>query len=165
LPALGQLEPVVWFGIIDAVGMILTLGAAEIVRRQVDSNSQQAVVRALLGLTGLFIVSLILFALATNFALAVAAIWLVGVFRTMTGPLYMAWINQHIESKVRATMLSMSGQANAIGQIAGGPAVGAIGTFLSLRAALVVAALLLSPALALYAKTLRPVPEVAVSEV
>jgi hypothetical protein len=118
-------------------------------------------------MTSLFIASLILFGLATNFALALVAIWLVDVFRTMTGPLYMAWINQHIESKVRATILSMSGQTNAIGQIAGGPAVGAIGTIFSLRAALVTAALLLTPALALYAKTLRPTApaaEMAVSE-
>jgi DHA3 family tetracycline resistance protein-like MFS transporter len=166
-PALGQLKPVVWFGIIEAVGMLLTLGAAEIVRRRVNTESQQAVVRALMAITSLFIVSLILFGLATNFVLAVGAIWLVGVFRTMAGPLYMAWTNQHIESKVRATILSMSGQTNAIGQIAGGPAVGAIGTIFSLRAALVTAALLLTPALGLYAKTLRPTTpaaELAVSE-
>ena len=60
--------------------------------------------------------------------------------------------------------LLVRGQANALGQIAGGPAVGAIGTLFSLRAALVTAALLLSPALALYAKSLQPTPEVAVSE-
>jgi DHA3 family tetracycline resistance protein-like MFS transporter len=165
-PALGQLEPIVWFGIIDAIGMLLTLGLAEVARRNLNTDNQQTVVRALLGFTGLFIVSLILFGLAANFALAVIALWAVGVFRSTIGPLYMAWVNQHVESKVRATVLSMGGQANAIGQIAGGPAVGAVATAFSLRAALVIAALLLTPALALYARTLRAAPaEMAVSEV
>jgi DHA3 family tetracycline resistance protein-like MFS transporter len=76
----------------------------------------------------------------------------------------MAWVNQHVESRVRATVLSMSSQANAIGQMAGGPAVGAIGTVSSLRVALVVGALLLTPAMALYARTLRPEPEVVAAE-
>ncbi len=60
---------------------------------------------------------------------------------------------------MRATILSINGQADAIGQIAGGPVVGAIGTIFSLRAALVVTDVILSPALALYAKTLRHSPK------
>ena len=41
---------------------------------------------------------------------------------------------------------------DALGQIGGGPAVGAIGTAFSLRAALVTSGLILSPALWLYAR-------------
>ena len=55
---------------------------------------------------------------------------------------------------MRATIFSVSGQADAIGQIAGGPAVGAIGN-LSIRAALVTSAFLLSPVLPLYALAMR----------
>jgi DHA3 family tetracycline resistance protein-like MFS transporter len=163
-PVLGQLEPVVWFGIISAVGMLLTIGAAEIARRRVDTDSHQAVVRAMLGITGLFIVGMSFFALTTNFALAIVTLWIIDALRATLGPLYLAWVNQHVESKVRATVLSMSSQSNAIGQMVGGPAVGAVGVVTSLRVALVVGALLLTPAMALYARTLRPAPEVAVSE-
>ena len=64
------------------------------------------------------------------------------------------WLVQNIDPKVRATVLSMSSQTNAIGQIAGGPGVGALGKA-SLRAAITASGLLLSPALPLYARALR----------
>jgi hypothetical protein len=44
----------------------------------------------------------------------------------------------------------MMGQVNAIGQVVGGPGVGAIGKFASIRAALTVSALLYLPAPLLY---------------
>ena len=49
----------------------------------------------------------------------------------------------------------MSGQANALGQVTGGPAIGVVGTLRSVRAALVASGLLLSPALLLYGRALR----------
>jgi hypothetical protein len=49
----------------------------------------------------------------------------------------------------------MGGQSNAIGQVAGGPAIGLIGTVVSLRAAMVAAGLALAPALLLYGRALR----------
>jgi DHA3 family tetracycline resistance protein-like MFS transporter len=51
-------------------------------------------------------------------------------------------------------MFSVGGQADAVGQIVGGPAVGAIGN-LSIRAALVASALILSPVLPLYVLAIR----------
>jgi DHA3 family tetracycline resistance protein-like MFS transporter len=42
------------------------------------------------------------------------------------------------------------GQANALGQMAGGPGVGLIGNVFGLRAALIAAAVLLLPALPFY---------------
>jgi len=56
---------------------------------------------------------------------------------------------------VRATVLSISSQANALGETGGGPVVGLIGTAFSLRAALVAAGVLLAPVVALYARTAR----------
>jgi DHA3 family tetracycline resistance protein-like MFS transporter len=58
----------------------------------------------------------------------------------------------------------LTGQADAIGQIVGGPVVGAVGLLASIRAALVIGGTILSPALILYARTLRrnaPVAHVA----
>jgi hypothetical protein len=65
-------------------------------------------------------------------------------------------LNQNIRSEVRATVLSMNGQADALGQVAGGPAIGAIGSAFSIRAALVLSGLLITPALALYTRTFKP---------
>jgi DHA3 family tetracycline resistance protein-like MFS transporter len=52
-------------------------------------------------------------------------------------------------------MLSMAAQADAFGQIGGGPAVGWIGNVFGLRVALSVGAILLSPGLVIYRRTLR----------
>jgi len=46
----------------------------------------------------------------------------------------------------------MSAQTDAFGQMIGGPIVGAIGAAVSLRAALLSSATILSPVLALFAK-------------
>jgi len=46
----------------------------------------------------------------------------------------------------------MSSQVDALGQIVGGPPVGLIGNFISLRAALATSAVILTPALALFAR-------------
>ena len=52
--------------------------------------------------------------------------------------------------------ISIGSQADAFGQIAKGPVIGAVGTFGGIRAALTVAGLVLSPALVLYARAIRP---------
>jgi DHA3 family tetracycline resistance protein-like MFS transporter len=49
----------------------------------------------------------------------------------------------------------MAGQLDAIGQIAGGPVVGVIGTLVSIRAALVATGALLLPALAFFPPAIR----------
>lgn len=56
---------------------------------------------------------------------------------------------------MRATVISMSGQMNAIGEIAGGPIIGVIGTLVSLRVAIVFATTFLSPALLLFVRARR----------
>ncbi len=68
----------------------------------------------------------------------------------------MTWLNQQItDSSVRATVISISGQADAIGQTVGGPVLGVIGNVFGIRAALVAAAFVLTPALALYGRAMR----------
>ena len=62
-------------------------------------------------------------------------------------PLQTAWINQKLDSKIRATVHSMFGQVDAIGQILGGPIVAAIAALGSAVAALAASSLMLTPAL------------------
>jgi DHA3 family tetracycline resistance protein-like MFS transporter len=86
---------------------------------------------------------------------ALIAYWLIAVARNVIGPLYMAWVNQRLDSGVRATVLSMSSQVDAIGQIAGGPGVGLVGSLVSVRAALLASASILSPALLIFPRAIR----------
>jgi len=161
-PALDGFKPIVWFGIIHIVSMGLSIAAAEILQRRIDTTDQLVVARAMIVMNALTVGSLALFGLAGSFGLVLLAFWTVQVTRTLSGPLSMAWMNRHIESEVRATVFSMSSQVNAIGQIAGGPVVGVIGTVGSLRAALVTSGLILSPILLLLARGSRQSQETPV---
>jgi hypothetical protein len=58
----------------------------------------------------------------------------------------------------------MTSQADAFGQIAGGPAIGAVGSLVSIRTALAAAGLVLTPGLALYFRALKQPVAVAISE-
>ena len=160
-PTLGQLKPVVWFGLFAAAETVLSLGVSELVKRRVDTSNQKVVIRALFIINSMMIVGVLVFGLAGNFYIAVAAYLGFGVFRTVNHPVYMTWMTQNTEANVRATVISMGGQVDALGQIVGGPPVGFVGSVFSLRAAMVTVSAILSPVLLLlvYAahKAKRPV--------
>ena len=156
LPAVGDLDPVVWFGIFWLVGMVLGFVATGWLLKRFERGGRRVVTTSLLVLTAMELVTMLVFALTGATWLAIVA--LLGVFfaRDLAGPLYTIWLNEQItESSVRATVLSISGQANAIGQAGGGPVLGAIGNVWGIRAALATGALAIGPALGLYAKALR----------
>ena len=75
LPTIGGLQPVVWFGIIRAVGMLLGLGVTEVTRRRVDTGKHGPVARAVLLLISGMVAGLLTFALTGNFIIAVLALW------------------------------------------------------------------------------------------
>jgi hypothetical protein len=82
------------------------------------------------------IICVLTFALAGNFATALISYWACEVLRDTIRPIYSTWLTQNSDAKVRATIISMSGQLDAVGQIVGGPIVGVISTLASIRAAL-----------------------------
>jgi DHA3 family tetracycline resistance protein-like MFS transporter len=155
LPALGQFQPVVWFGIIRAGGTLLTVAVTEIARRRVDTNSHQSVAQALFAINSLLIAGVAAFGLANGFVIAFVVLLAVNPLRAMNAPIQTAWVNQRLDSNVRATVISMSSQADALGQIIGGPILGAIATALTTRVEMVAAAIVLSPVLLLYGWTMR----------
>jgi DHA3 family tetracycline resistance protein-like MFS transporter len=157
-PALGALEPIVWFGIINAGGQLISLLAVEVTRRRVDTTQSSSMIRALLIVNLLLVAGVIVFGAARSFASALVAFWSILLLRSVSSPLFDTWLNQNVDSRVRATVLSISSQADAFGQFVGGPALGAIGTVRSLRAAMIAAGLILSPAVGLYARALRQAP-------
>jgi MFS transporter, DHA3 family, tetracycline resistance protein len=155
IPAIGQFKPVVWFGVISVVSTLIALVASEVVRRRVDTNRQRSLILAQVVINIAGIGALLMFALAGNFFLALAALFAFKAYRDVNDPVYTTWLTRNIDAKVRATVISMRGQVDAIGQIAGGPPVGVIGTLLSLRAALVASSVILSPVLLLFAYAFR----------
>ncbi len=155
LPALGNIDPLMWFGLIRAAGMVISTGSIEVVRRRLNMGSTTSMVKTLFVITSILIVGVVGFAWARGFVIALLAYWVIVAVRSMIEPIYTAWVNQRLDSAVRATVLSMSGQVDAIGQILGGPVVGLIGNLISVRAAITVSGVLLTPVLGLYGRTLR----------
>lgn len=160
----GDIKPIVWLGSIHAAGTVLTLLIVESLRKRLEAVTRQPPQTAtwLLAVTLLMAVLGLAFALAGPFWLAVIVLMLRGTLRALLFPLYEAWIVQQVDPRVRATMLSMVNQMDALGQVTGGPGVGAVG-LRSLRAALAVSALLLTPATILFARARgqEAVPEAA----
>jgi DHA3 family tetracycline resistance protein-like MFS transporter len=154
-PALGNLQPIVWFGLIGAVAKLLSLASTELVKRRVDTTRHRAAAGSILALTALQLITVVGMGLATNFWLATLAFLAVSLTRVTSYPVYTAWINQGLEPETRATVLSMTAQSDALGQIVGGPPLGVVGNRYSLRAAIVAAGLLLLPALPLLAGSMR----------
>lgn len=153
LPGLANLDPVVWFGIFGAVTMILGLFASEYLVRRFKRIGQARLSRVLLVVTAAQVATVVAFALAGNLVLAAGSMWAYYLTRSLIDPVYDTWINEQItDSSVRATVISITGQSDAIGQVLGGPGLGALGTIFSIRTALLAGGALLAPALALYAR-------------
>lgn len=164
LPGLGPLDPVVWFGIFNVCVTLLSILTLEGVRRRVNMGSHTAITRTLFAINTLLVISGLAFALAGAFLVAMLTYFAAATLRQAVYPLTSAWVNQSVDSRVRATVISMTSQADAFGQIAGGPAIGAVGSFGSIRAALAASSLVLMPGLALYFRALRQPVAVAIVE-
>jgi MFS transporter, DHA3 family, tetracycline resistance protein len=155
LPALASLNPIVWFGIITVGAELLGIGTTEVIRRWVPTDTHVSAARVLFTINALLVAGVVVFGLAGSFPLAIGAYWTVSVLRGLRNPIYTAWLTQRIEPRVRATVLSMSSQLDSLGQVAGGPFIGLIGTVQGLRAALVFSGIALAPALPLFALARR----------
>ena len=156
LPQLGEgWDIVYWFGIIEITIMIGSLLVTELVRRRLDAENEERSLRFLVVFNGLIIAGVLTFALTSSVTVAIAAFMALSIFRGTIFPLKSAWVNKKVGSRVRATVLSMLGQTNAISQVISGPLMGAIATLVGLRAAFVSVAALLLPTLPLYWRASR----------
>ncbi len=152
----GHLSPVLWFGIFWLVGMVLGFVATGWLIKRFERGGRAILSSSLFAFTFMEMAAMLVFALTGSTWVAIAA--LLGVFfaRDLGGPLHTIWLNEQItDSSVRATVLSISGQADAIGQAGGGPVLGLIGNVWGLRTALAAGALVIVPALGLYTRAMR----------
>lgn len=156
LPAFASLDSVYWFGLFGVGSMLIGLVASTVLVKRFGDRPQRAVAQMLLVVTVIQLAGAVVFGLAGGMAIALSSYWLYRLTRGLVGPLEMTWLNQNIsDSSVRATVISMTGQSDAIGQTAGGPVLGAIGNAWGIPAALFSGAALLVPAIVLYVRALR----------
>ena len=118
-------------------------------------HNPQRIVQILLAFTVVMLLATLLFALAGVFWLGLIAVWMTRWMRIATRPLVVAWANRGLAPGARATVLSMLSQAEALGEVCGGPLLGLVGTLHTVRTALVGAAMVLLPTLPLYGQVLR----------
>jgi MFS transporter, DHA3 family, tetracycline resistance protein len=155
LPWAGHVSPVVWFGALWLVGMAGGFVGTTLLIRRVERRGRGAVSTSLVACAAFELVAMLVFAFAWSPWVGIAGILGVFLARDLASPLYTIWLNDQItDSRVRATVFSIGGQGDAIGQAAGGPVLGGIGNVWGLRAALAAGAVAIIPALGLYGRAI-----------
>ena len=150
LPKLGNLSSVTWFGIFGILGMILSFIVMHFMAKNLKNEDNRKNGKLLLCINILYISSMLIFALTRNFSLMLIAYLATNTFRIINEPIFSAWLNGHIDDNSRATVLSINGQMNSLGQILGGPIIGIIATNISVSIGIVCTSLLVAPVLVLY---------------
>ena len=156
VPAFADFSSIIWFGILNAVAVVLAIVVAQPLSRRFANASWRGMTWSLFWLDGAMVAATLAFAFAGSFGVAVLAYWGICVARSLAGPVYSTWLNANIEdSSVRATVISMTNLGDSAGEWGGGPVLGVVGNAFGIRAALAAGAAALTPALLLYGLALR----------
>jgi hypothetical protein len=147
---------VVWFTAIALAGTLVALVVSVVVNRfasrLVSAEHPTWLLAALVGVQALFVVAV---AVGGVLWLVLAGLWGRRAALALAAPIRSAWLNRNLSSRTRATVISMTSQLDAVGQVVGGPPLGALANRTSTSTALVASAVVLTPAVFLYAR-LRP---------
>jgi len=146
-----EFNPIMFIGVIRAVLMILSIIALGILNKKLNFKKSNHVISVLIISTIVIIIALAGFSIFKNLYIVIAFFWTIGIMRSLIGPLLDSWLNSLITNpNIRATVFSLRGQVDAIGQIGGGPIVGVFGKLFSIKIALLVSAIILSPVIIIY---------------
>lgn len=157
LPAvLGISDPALWFTVFALTGTLLALGASLLANRLATERLNALHPAGLLAtLMVVQVAGIVGFALSGSLWSALIAMWVRDSARAIAYPVQGAWLNRNVESRTRATTLSLASQADAIGQVVAGPPLGVLATRTSIPVGLLVSAGVLAPAAWVYAR-IRP---------
>ncbi len=140
-----------FFGVLRLLFIIINIVTINIFEyKKIHENKVQilhflcvAIIFIAIGLIGLSRVD--------NLYLAIAILCLINASRNIIYPLYDIMLNSCIkDSSIRATMFSIRGQVDSIGQTATGPIIGLIGSRFSIRIAFIACSMLLLPAVYIF---------------
>ena len=147
MPSLGLLNSVTWFGVMSLLGSALGILTSQVLITYLEKRGSASRTGVVFLTSAGYIAGLILFALGKSFWFVLVVYLITGLMRSLKEPILAAWMNEHVEEKMRATVFSTNGQLDAFGQIIGGPLVGLIAQQFSVSWGLICTALLLLPAL------------------
>jgi DHA3 family tetracycline resistance protein-like MFS transporter len=137
-----------FFGILELASILLAIALTHQIENRFDASQPRLVGRLMLAITAGIAVSIAGFACSPFLWLALVLYLVIYSFQELPDPLLAAWMNQRLDPDVRATILSMTAQVGAIGQVLCGLAVGALANIFSVPLALFFCGGLLTPALA-----------------
>jgi MFS family permease len=150
-----HLNEATWFGVLNGGAYLGGAIVATIAGRAAKDGDARRIMGVMLVLTTLMMAATALFAVASSFWLALLGFWVARCMRIAMNPFMIARINQGLAPGIRATVLSMLGQAGAVGEVCSGPTLGLVGSMRGVRSALTVSAGILLPAVALCGHGLR----------
>lgn len=146
------ITPVVAFGALSLAGAIVVILTAQLAGRVVRRLDERVVSRSLVALQLVRVAGRAAFALAPTWAVSLVPYFFESMIRASFYPLFNAWLIRRTDQEVRATVLSTTSVANALGQVSGGPVSGAIGNLYGIPAALLSSAALLFPGALFFAR-------------
>ncbi|MGG3467446.1 MFS transporter [Neobacillus pocheonensis] len=150
----GKLVMVV--GGIQFIVVVLSFAVLQFISKGSIHEKLKSIYFALFAGSILIISSLIGFALSSYLVSLLIFYIVIQVVRYVMHPLEEIWLNQMIpDSSTRATFFSVKGQVDAIGQISGGPVIGLIALNFTIKTAILVCSIILSPVLFLYSRILK----------
>lgn len=149
MPNIGPLNSITWFGVISLVGSGLGILTSQLLISRMEKKGSIRRTGLVMFASAGYILCLVLFAVSRNFWLMLIVFLLAGLMRTIKEPVLAAWMNDHVEERMRATVFSTNGQLDSFGQIIGGPIVGLMAQQISVSWGLACTAFLLLPALLL----------------
>jgi DHA3 family tetracycline resistance protein-like MFS transporter len=147
-----------WFGAFAVVAALGSIIATGLIGRRLDTLHPRRVGRLLAVIQALTAAGVICFGLTGSFWTAVTVYLVVVLLRDTTTPILTVWLVSATTSASRATVFSIQAQADALGQIAGGPPVGVIGQRRTIGAGIATSGFFLVPAVALFALAARRSP-------
>ncbi|MFF5294102.1 MFS transporter [Paractinoplanes globisporus] len=155
LPMLGDRPIELVFGGLAMIAALGSIVATGMLGRRLDTTHPRRVGRLLAAVNAVTAAGMIAFGLSGQWWVAVPLYLLVRLLRDTADPIMNVWLVAATGPESRATVFSIQAQADALGQIAGGPPVGVVAQRRSLGAGLSVAGLFLLPAVALFALAAR----------
>ena len=140
---LNEADAIYWFGAFYAIAFLLNIGLLKVV----ETFVKERFATVLFLFNSLLVVFMFVFAMSNALIIAAMLYWVIASLRVVNSPLMSIMTNKQLQSQGRATTLSMYGQLDAFGQVAGGPLVGVIALYTSIQGGLIASAILIVPTL------------------
>ena len=132
-------DPVVWFTAVAVIGALAGIVALHWIETRIEADGAPRRLYVAAGL--LAAAATVLLAAAPEIVSGLAAVFLArGVGMRVVPVVASIWVNQRATSNVRATVQSFLGQAEAMGEVGGGIALGIVAQQLGISTALVCSA-------------------------